>query len=157
MNNSISSQRADDFSGCMAGLSRLVRQICLLREEGDAAEATRLQEKDLAFAVAEVRRVQGVDAFPDNALVALFERETQRVAEALLTAEILIERLTQRWAPVAGVTASPREASAPRVPQHSRPAPAAQVSAGPPVITDLLDAMLASERPSTRLSPARNS
>jgi hypothetical protein len=143
----------------MAGLSRLVRQICLLREEGDAAEATRLQEQDLALAVAEVRRARGADALPDNVLVALFERETQRVTEALLTAEILIERLTQRWAPLAGTAAPVREPGASRVLQPLRPTVAAPAtgSANPPVITDLLDAMLASERPSTRLSPARNS
>ena len=134
----------------MAGLSRLVRQICLLREQGDTAGAARLQEKDLATAVADMRQAHGAAVLPDDALMALFAREAQRVSEALLTAELMVARLAELWSPL-----PPRAASAPAASASARPLPA--TPAGPPAITDLLDAMLAAERTSTRLSPARNS
>jgi ferritin-like protein len=135
----------------MAGLSRLVRQICLLREQGDTAGAARLQEKDLATAVADMRQAHGAAALPDDALAALYAREAQRVSEALLTAELMVARLAELWSPLPAVM---REASAPPASSPARSLPA--IPAGPPAITDLLDAMLAAERTSTRLAPALN-
>jgi len=135
----------------MAGLSRLVRQICLLREQGDPAGAARLQEKDLATAVADMRQAHGAAALPDDALAALFAREAQRVSEALLTAELMVARLAELWSPLPAVV---RTASGPAGSASARSLPAAP--AGPPAITDLLDAMLAAERTSTRLAPALN-
>ena len=151
MNNSNSSQHPDD-AGCLAGLSRLVRRICLLQEQGDTAEAGRLQQGDLAVAIGEIRRTQGADALPEEKLAALFAVEAERVAEALLTAELLIQRLTAIW------TSAPAAAPVVREPTIAEVrVPTRLVPAQPPVISDLLDAMLASERTSTRLSPARNS
>jgi len=151
LNNHNSSQGLDE-AGCLSGLARLVRQICLLREQGDAAEAGRLQQAELAVAVGEFRRAHGSDALPEEKLAALFAAEADRVAEALLTAELLIKRLTAIWpaAPAAAAVAREPAVAAPRTP--ARPAPSQ-----PPVISELLDAMLAAERTSTRLSPARNS
>ena len=151
MNNSNSSQRPGE-PGRLADLSRLVRRICLLREQGDPAGAERLETNDLAPAVEEFRRRHGVEALRQADLVALFADEARRVADALLTAEIMINHLAERWAPLPGVV---RAASVPPASAAARSAPAAP--AGPPAITDLLDAMLAAERTSTRLSPARNS
>ena len=151
MNNSNSSQRPDDVAR-LAGLSRLVRRVCLLREQGEAAEAGRLQQGDLATAIRDFRLAQGADALPEDKLTALFAAEGERVAEALLTAELLIQRLTSIWptAPVAAPVIREPTVVAVRAPTRLIPAQ-------PPVISDLLDAMLASERTSTRLSPARNS
>lgn len=152
MNNSTSSQRPEDVAR-LAGLSRLVRRICLLREQGDTVEAGRLQHGDLATAIRDFRLTRGVEALPEEMLAALFAREEERVAEALLTAELLIERLTAIWQPVPAAAApAVREPTVIEV-----RAPTRLIPAQPPVISDLLDAMLASERPSTRLSPARNS
>lgn len=150
MNNLNSSQRPDDTAR-LAGLARLVRQICLLREQGDAAEAGRLQQNDLAAAVGEIRRTQGAEAVRDEELAALFTREAQRVSEAMLTAELLIRRLTEIWpaTPAAGPARPEPAAVSARPPERAIPA-------GPPLISDLLDAMLAAERPSTRLTPALN-
>jgi hypothetical protein len=151
LNNFNSSQRPDD-AGRRAGLVRLVRRICLLREQGEAAEAGRLQENDLAAAVGEIRRADGADALREEDLVALFAAEAGRVSEALFTAELLIRRLTEIWpaspSPVAATARAPTTIVAPA---DARPAPA-----GPPLISDLLDAMLAAERPRTRLTPALN-
>jgi len=149
LNNSFSSLRPED-SARVTGLSRLVRQICLLREQGDSAGATRLQENDLATAVTEVRRVHGADALRDAEVDALFATETRRVTEASLTAELLINRLAELWSPLPVVARSGPAAGAARESVPARPIPA-----GPPVISDLLDAMLAAERPSTRSTPTR--
>ena len=151
MNNSNSSQRPDDI-GCLAGLSRLVRRICLLQEQGDTAEAGRLQQGDLVAAIGDFRRTQGADALPEEKLMALFAAERERVAEALLTAELLIQRLTAIWPSAPAAQPTVREPTVVEV-----RAPTRLIPAQPPVISDLLDAMLASERTSTRLSPARNS
>ena len=155
MNNSNSSQRPDD-AACLAGLSRLVRRVCLLREQGDTAEAGRLQQSDLATAIRDFRLARGPDALPEEKLAALFATEEERVAEALCTAELLIQRLTSIWpaapVPVPMAAAPVREPTVVEV-----RAPTRLIPAQPPAISDLLDAMLASERTSTRLSPARNS
>ncbi len=113
------------------------------------AGATRLQENDLAAAVEEIRRTPGAAALDDAELAALFAKETQRVTEATLTAEIMIHRLTEIWPPPAFSPPRP-EAPASRESAASRPA-----LAGPPAISDLLDAMLALERTSTRPTPNR--
>ena len=152
VNNPYSSQRPDE-PGRLAGLSRLVRRICLLREQGDPVEAGRLQQNDLAAAVGEIRRAEGADAVRDDDLAALFAKEAQRVSEALLTAELLIHRLTEIWPAAPAPIPAGRETAA--ITERASAAP--PVPAGPPRISDLLDAMLASERTSTRLSPARNS
>ena len=128
-----------------------MRRICLLREQGDVAEAGRLQQNDLATAVGEIRRTQGADAWRDEELAELFEIETKRVSEALLTAEIMVNRLAELWSPLP-VAVRPAPAYAAATPSSNKPAG----PAGPPVISDLLDAMLAAERPSTRLVPALN-
>jgi hypothetical protein len=150
LNNSNSSPRPDD-AGRRAGLSRLVRRICLLREQGDVAEAGRLQQNDLAAAVGEIRRTQGADAWRDDELAELFDAEAKRVTEALLTAEIMVKRLAELWSPLpVAVRSAPAYAGA-TLPTDKPARPA-----GSPVISDLLDAMLAAERPSTRLVPALN-
>jgi len=133
-----------------------VRRVCLLREQGDTAEAERVRQGDLATAIRDFRLAYGPDALPEQKLAALFSVETDRVAEALCTAELLIQRLTSIWpaapAPAPAATAAVREPTVVEV-----RAPTRLIPAQPPVISDLLDAMLASERTSTRLSPARNS
>jgi hypothetical protein len=151
LNNSNSSQRPDD-AACLAGLSRLVRRICLLREQGDAAEAGRLQQGELATAIRDVRLARGPDALPEETLAALFVAERERVADAVFTAELLIQRLTSIWSSAPAAAPVVREPTVVEV-----RAPTRLIPAQPPVISDLLDAMLASERTSTRLSPARNS
>lgn len=119
------------------------------------AEAGRLQQDDLAAAVGEIRRTRGADAVRDTDLAALFAREGERVAEAMLTAELLIHRLTEIWpaTPAAARVIAVREPES--APAPARPA-ARALPTTPPAISDLLDAMLAAERPSTRLNAALN-
>lgn len=134
-----------------AGIARIVRQICLLREQGHAAQAERLQENELAAAVRDLRLAHGPEAFPDGDLRGLFAAEERRVAEAEILSSLLIPRLVAGWPAAAGVRApgGARPGPAP-LPSGRPPGPAA----GPPAIPDLLDAMLAAERPVRRPVPA---
>lgn len=128
----------------------MIRQVCLLRERGDAEQAAQLGNSDLANAVRDYRLAHGPDALPEKELQAIFTTEERRVAEAAILSELLVPRLTACFP--AG-----REAT---VSMSSRPGPArgaissipAPPPAGPPVISDLLDAMLAAERNAGRAS-----
>ena len=133
-----------------AGIARVVRQICLLREQGDAAQAARLQENDLADAVRDLRLAHGPAVLPEAELQAMFAAEEQRVAEAVILSELLIPRLVESWPVHSGPVRSAASRPGRESPSVAAPAPAA----GPPAIPDLLDAMLAAERPGRRPSPA---
>lgn len=139
----------------MAGLTRLIRRICLLREQGDVAGAARLQESELLAALDELRQLQGPEAWRDEEVRALFAAEERRVADAMVLAEILIPKLTELWKQATPVARTVTTITARTREPDPVPAPAAAPS-GPPVITDLLDAMLADERKTRRVSSASN-
>jgi hypothetical protein len=132
----------------VAGVARVIRQICLLREQGDVAQAARLQENELAVAVRDLRLAHGPAVLPEAELQAMFAAEDQRVAEAVILSELLIPRLVESWPVHAGPATGRR--SVPASPPSAARAPAA----GPPAIPDLLDAMLAAERTGRHPSPA---
>lgn len=121
-----------------AGIVRLIRQACVLREQGDEPAAQR-SEAEVARAVAACRTEQGAAALPEDEVQAWFAAEQRRVAEAAILSELLAPRLL---------------AVLPRVPgpRESRPARSGvpPVPSGPPAISDLLDAMLAAERTGRR-------
>ena len=134
-----------------AGINRCIRQICLLREQGNVAEAERVEKTEFANTLRDLRLKHGPEILPQSELNALFEAEHKRVADAVVLSELLIPQLVKSFSaspfsaqvrPVAVATAAPaatRESSV-TIPQA---APATGVS---PMIADLLDAMLASER-----------
>lgn len=135
----------------MAGIARIVRQVCLLREQGDAARAARLQENELAAAVRDLRLAHGPEALAESALRDLYAAEERRVADAVILSELLIPRLVEsRSAGPPARTAGPTRTYSPP-PAARSPAPAA----GPPAIPDLLDAMLAAERSGRPPPPAQ--
>jgi hypothetical protein len=148
--NYSSSSLRPDHAGRATGLASLVRRICLLREQGDVAEARRVQETELADRIREMRESADPAALTDAALADLFATETRRVADALATAEVLIPQLVAIWP--AGPAARPARLTL-SVPTEAPARPAA--ADGPPRISDLLDAMLAAERSSTRSTPAQ--
>lgn len=127
----------------VAGVVRLVRQICLLREQGETDRAARLQANDLAAALRDLQAEHGPDALREEGLQALFAAERERVAEAVLLAELLIPQLT----------GGPRLARSVAPARAPAPMPASAPAAGPPAIPDLLDAMLAAERTGRHPSP----
>lgn len=122
----------------MAGIARVIRRVCLLREQGDAAGAARLQESEVADAIREIRLRQGPGALSESELQTIFATEEHRVADAVILSELLASRLVEVLPAASG---RPRSAPQP-MPVAARPAP----PAGPPAISDLLDAMLAAER-----------
>jgi len=137
----------------VAGITRLVRQICLLREQGDAAQAAHLQDDELATAVRDLRLAHGPEAFAESELHGLFVTEERRVAEAVILSELLVPRLVESW-PAAALSRSTGP-----VRTFSPPPAAARASvpaAGSPAIPDLLDAMLAAERHGRRPAPANS-
>lgn len=136
----------------MAVVIRCVRQICLLREQGEAEAAARLQENELGSAVRDLRLAQGPDALSGSELQTLFATEERRVAEALVLSELLIARLVETWPAGSGPTPVRPLRSGDAAPSvRARPAVSATCS---PAIPDLLDAMLAAEHSGRRLSPA---
>jgi hypothetical protein len=125
----------------MAGIVSLVRQICLLREQGDAARAESLQAGELAAALQEFRATEGDAALPEPVLAQLFAREEERIADAQVLAELLAPRL-------GAVLPAARAATVTTVTTVTTRAP--EPPAEPLSIPDLLDAMLAAERTSPR-------
>ena len=135
-----SSIRHPAAAGGLSGISRLIRQICLLRAQAEPVQAARLQETELAEAVREFRAAHGSEALPESELQAMFSREESRVADAVILAELLVPRL------VSGLPVSTRP-----IPDATHSAPSLVEAArrnerGAPDIPDLLDAMLAAER-----------
>ena len=135
----------------MAAIVRLVRQICLLRERGEAAAATRLEENELATAVRDLRLAQGLEAVTEAELQVIFANEERRVADAVILAQLLIPQLA--GANPAAVT-SPVPRSGPS-PTFGRADPAlanrtTESGASTPAIPDLLDAMLAADSAARR-------
>ena len=134
----------------LAGITRCIRQICLLREQENPAEARRVEQNEFANTLRDLRLAHGPDILPESELRAMFAAEQKRVADAVVLSELLIPQLVKSFGaaspvqvqpanrPVAPVVIDAREAVSP-----ASKAPASGVSPG---ITDLLDAMLAAER-----------
>ena len=129
---------------------RLVRRICVLREQGEAAAAAALEENEFPTAVRDIRLAEGPDALPEGELQAIFLNEERRVADAMVLAELLIPRLVGSIPAVS--TAEPRQSmndSREKIARHSRPTEPAN---GSPAIPDLLDGMFAADDAARRQS-----
>lgn len=134
-----------------AVINRCIRQICLLREQGNLAEAERVEKTEFANALRDLRLAHGPQILPQSELNVLFEAEHKRVADAVLLSELLIPQLVKSFSASPFPTQSRQAAAIATAPPVSRDAsvqtPKAAAPAGvSPMITDLLDAMLASER-----------
>lgn len=132
----------------MAGIVRLIRRVCLLREQGDAVAATRLQDGELASAITAFRLASGPASLSEDQLCAMFVTEAEHVTEAVVLAELLAPQLA-RLLPAPGPARPALFAPLP-----SEAPPGRSVPGAPPAISDLLDAMLAAERTGRRPSPA---
>jgi hypothetical protein len=128
----------------MVNIIRMVRRICVLREDGEMLDARRVEEGELLPAVEAFRKARGEEALPEPALQEIFAIETRRVADAGVLCELLVPRLAARL-PTFAVAGAINAAPVTRVPSAAVPAPG-----GPPAIPDLLDAMLAADRASAR-------
>lgn len=137
----------------LAGISRCIRRICLLREQGDSTEAMRLERGELANAVRDIRLARGSDALPESELRAMFAAEEKRVTDAIVLSELLIPELVRSFASTASHPPMPARSAPGGSPAYAADSasPFAQpATVGEPVIADMLDSMLASERTSRR-------
>lgn len=132
----------------MAGIVRLIRRVCLLREQGDAVAAARLQDGELASAITAFRLESGPASLSEDRLGAIFISEAEHVAEAIILAELLAPQLA-RLLPGPGPSRPALFAPLPAAIPPSRSVPGEV-----PAISDLLDAMLAAERTGRRPAPA---
>jgi hypothetical protein len=131
-------------SGSTFGVARLIRQVFVLREQGDHAGAARLEENEIPTAVRDHRLAHGPDALPDAELRALYAIEEQRVAEAAILSELLIPRLVKMLPAPAGPAPLGNNRSTVRT--STVISGTVLTPPGSPAISDLLDAMLAAER-----------
>jgi hypothetical protein len=143
----------------LTGITRCIRRICLLLEQDNAAEAARLEQNEFANALRDIRLALGPDALPESELRAMFAAEEKRVADAVVLSELLIPELIKSLpaAPAFPPPTRPGSLSASGL-DSPTPFPRAAAAAGvSPIIADLLDAMLASERTGRRpLSSAKS-
>jgi hypothetical protein len=149
LNDYPSSDRPAAAEG-LAGIIRLIRRVCLYREQGEAASASRLQSGELASAVAEYRLWHKPESLTEEQICALFVNETEHVREAMVLAEIMAPQLARLLSPSAPLPV-PVFPSVPPGRAAVRP-----LADGPPAITDLLDAMLAAERPGRHSAPGNH-
>lgn len=136
----------------LAGITRLIRRVCLLREHGDAVQAGQLCDTGLADAVRDYRLAHGPEALPEGELQAMFVVEERRVAEAAILSELMVPRLVACFPRPGDPVRSTRPRSEPE--RDAGPAGSPSAPAGPPHISDLLDAMLAAERNASRMPAA---
>ncbi len=134
----------------LAGLTRCIRHICLLREQGNVAEAQQVEQNEFANTLRDLRLAHGPEILPESELRTMFAAEQKRVEDAVVLSELLIPQLVKSFGNSAlPVAQSPRSVAIPAAsPRDSSvPIPKAAAAAGvSPMIADLLDAMLASER-----------
>lgn len=135
----------------MGEIIRLVRRVCLLREDGEMLRARRFEQDELQPAIASYRKMQGDEALPERALTEIFAIEERRVADADALCELLVPRLAAR------LPSAISTGNNPVAPVSRTPAVAVSAAAGPPAIPDLLDAMLALDRASARPKAAPRS
>lgn len=141
----------------LAGLARLARRICVLRERGEGVAADQLEKNEFGNMVRDIRLAEGPDAVPESELRVVFATEERRVADAAVLAELLAPQLAAVVAKESRTAAhvhQPATASPYEIPTiFSRtPEPA---TAGSTAIPDLLDAMLAADGAARRQRGSR--
>ncbi|MDO8544158.1 MAG: hypothetical protein Q7S40_27265 [Opitutaceae bacterium] len=78
---------------CWSDVARACRRVCLLREQGDSDEAERLRSGPLADMIAALRTPADTEASLAQRLESIFAAETERVATAVVIAELLAPML----------------------------------------------------------------
>jgi hypothetical protein len=120
-------------------VGRVYRRICFLRSEGLGAEARRIEDTELADAVAEARGASGAQADADTRLRAFYAEEEERVAEAIALVEVLVPSLSERLSALAPARGGEAAVAVPKTPRRGT----AGEEHG---IADFIDEMLAQER-----------
>lgn len=131
------------ISAAKVELARTCRQICVRRELSTSAAAK--IDEELEAALAEVRATFGADSVTYDDLVDIFQVESQRVADAVVLAEMIVPRLqsvlNRGTAPAVAEKSGAKTAR--RTDEKPKPAPAAARGLS---IADMIDGMLDQER-----------
>jgi len=117
----------------------LVRRVCVLRALGRHDEAAALELREFGPTLEQLRSSNEPGAFSDAAVAALWSEERLRVSEAAVLAELLAQWMRVPALPGAIERRGTASASTSPLRPHR--------SDSAPVITDLLDQMLAGESP----------
>ncbi len=127
---------------------RLYRQACLHRLANETSAAAKILQEELPDHVARLQASDRDGRWTREVLQSAFEEEYRRVVDAHVVGEWVFSRLqTGSQVSFATVTAAPATAPAAEpVAAARRPVPAAD-SGGQQSITDMLDSMLAQDRP----------
>lgn len=121
----------------------LLRRACILRATGSESDAAALETTGLAAALESLRETCADSAKWDARVRALRQREEERVADAMVLADILLPRLQNALQPSVG-SARARPTSGPT--SFSSPRPARPRNA-PREIADFIDEMIAQRQP----------
>ncbi|HUL52717.1 MAG TPA: hypothetical protein VLT83_04825 [Opitutaceae bacterium] len=123
-------------------ITRAIRRICLLQEVGRQDEASGLETRILTPLINAFRDAHGPDALPDERLHDILRAEQARAGDAAALNELLAPLLAEFLAIPAEATRTGRSSGAGDALPSSRPRPTVS-----PEIADLLDGMLAQEKP----------
>jgi hypothetical protein len=126
---------------------RLYRQACLHRLANETASATRILQEELPSRVARLQADDADGRCTPEAIRAALAEEHRRAVDAHVVGEWLFSRLQSgSVSPFPAATPAPSPAPAPS--RDTAPAPReAMPAGGPQGIADMLDSMLAQERP----------
>lgn len=124
---------------------RLYRQACLHRLANETASATRILQEELPSRVARLQAEDAEGRCTPEAIRAALAEEHRRAVDAHVVGEWLFSRLQSG-------SVSPFPAAKPALSPAPPPAvasasPATNAAGGPQGIADMLDSMLAQERP----------
>ena len=124
----------------------MCRRICLLRAQGLVAAADDLHSTEFIPVLAALRTEYGPAAqLDDERIQLLYAIEQERVANAMVIAELIKPLITPATASVTSAPSPMRAVTAPAT--HPRTAPTMSIA-------DLLDDMLARERPASEAARA---
>jgi hypothetical protein len=131
----------------------------VLRERGQHEEAEDLRSRELPGLLASIRSPSDTNASVEAQLEAILTREEDRVANAMVLAELLAPLLTQASArvpeltPILIPTPEP-SAPEPRPPQFVAPPPSPAPARPAGSIADFIDEMIAQETAPAEAAPA---
>lgn len=129
---------------------RLYRQACLHRLANESTAAARILQQELPAQVARLQAGDNEGRWSDDTLRSVLAEEYRRVTDAQMVGDLVLRRLQPPAEPTANIQATataPIASSAVPAETTRAPAPAERPASGPQGIADMLDSMLAQERP----------
>jgi len=135
----------------VAGITRIIRRICVLREQNNLLVAEQIEQNEFVPTLRELLLRHGPELLSERELLEIFRVEEKRVADAAVLAELITPQLARALASASSALSPVRAgAGATNVRDTSIPFSRTAAAGTSPMIADLLDAMLAAERPVNR-------